>query len=88
MNMINKEEVEKLTWEDYEYKDVLNAMTALREEIRKLPIIQIIQCKNCKHWHKEMSRDGTVEYTNYSRCLLGNNGDGRNWFCPEGEIKE
>ena len=68
--------------------DFKMGLKMLLDKIQKAPSIQIIQCKNCKHWHREMSKDGTVEYINYSKCLLGNNGDGQDWFCPDGEVKE
>ncbi len=51
------------------------------------PLKELVTCKDCKHWHREMAADGQMEYINYSKCELGYPGDGRNWFCPKGEKK-
>ena len=49
---------------------------------------ELVRCKYCKHWIREMSNDGKVEFINFSHCELGYYGDGHNWFCPCGERKD
>lgn len=48
-------------------------------------IVRVTRCKDCKHWHKEMSNDGKVEYFNYSYCDKEQPGNGNDYYCPYGE---
>lgn len=63
-------------------KILLRDLTA-REEFQN--IVQVVRCKSCKHWHREMSKDGKVEYINYSYCAKGQFGNGHDYYCPYGE---
>lgn len=47
--------------------------------------IPVVQCKDCKHWHREI-HDG-IEYFNFSECDLNHYGDGHNFYCADAERK-
>lgn len=57
----------------------------LRDRLRKLPSAQpeIIRCKDCKYWHKEIHNG--IEYFNFSSCDLNHGGDGNNFYCADAE---
>lgn len=51
-------------------------------------VIQVTRCKDCKWWHREMSKDGITEYVVFSCCDKGLPGDGHHYYCPYGERRE
>ena len=55
------------------------------ERIRVLPSAEpeIIRCKDCKHWHREIHTG--IEYFNFSSCDLNHYGDGHNFYCADAE---
>ena len=59
------------------------------KDIKRLPtadVVEVVRCKDCKHWHKCLSDDGSVEYIHFSRCTKGNQlANGNNYFCSSGE---
>lgn len=44
---------------------------------------EIIRCKDCKYWHREIHND--IEYFNFSSCDLNHYGDGHNFYCADAE---
>lgn len=48
------------------------------------PSIDIVRCKECKHWHREIGENG-VEYVNFSKCTKGHYGNGLDFYCSDGE---
>lgn len=49
-------------------------------------VVEVVRCKDCKHWHKCLSDDGSVEYIHFSRCTKGNQlANGNDYFCSSGE---
>lgn len=58
-------------------------------DMTKIPtadVVEVVRCKNCKHWHKCLSDDGSVEYIHFSRCTKGNQlANGNDYFCGSGE---
>ena len=51
------------------------------------PSIDIVRCKECKHWHREIDENG-VEYVNFSKCTKGHYGNGLDFHCADGERRE
>ena len=49
---------------------------------------EIVHCRDCTHWHKELSPDGKIEFFNFSHCELGYHGDGHSWYCPKGRRRD
>lgn len=76
------------------HEQIKNMMEIVDEWIKRIneePAINavpVIRCKDCKWWHKEMSDDGKIEYINYSFCEKKHQGDGHEWYCPDGEGRE
>lgn len=58
----------------------------LEAAIKALEQPEIIRCKDCRHWHREI--DNGIEYFNYSSCDLKNRGDGHNFYCADAERKD
>lgn len=50
-------------------------------------IKMVVRCKNCKHWKRALSDDGSVEYIFFSQCEKDMPGDGNDFYCPYGENK-
>ena len=67
------------------------ADTCYLDEIDKnmqgLPSIDIVRCKECKHWHREINENG-IEYVNFSKCTKGHYGNGLDFHCADGERRE
>lgn len=66
-----------------------DAFTRIADALEKLvnkqtPSIDIIRCKECKHWHREINESG-VEYVNFSKCTKGHYGNGLDFHCADGE---
>lgn len=62
---------------------------ATRREIIMLPsadAVEVVRCKDCKHWHREI-RNG-IEYFNFNYCDLNHYGDGHNFYCADAERRE
>ena len=58
-------------------------------DIKKAPTVdavKVVPCKNCKYWYRYIV-DG-IEYVNFSRCVRNHGGNGRNFFCADGERKD
>lgn len=53
------------------------------EEIIKALQPEIIRCKDCKYWHREIYCG--AEYFNFSSCNLKHDGDGNNFYCADAE---
>ncbi len=53
-----------------------------------IDVVEVVRCKDCKHWLRELSEDGRIEYFNFSHCEKGLYGDDHNWFCADGERRE
>lgn len=69
------------------YVNVLDVVTRL-VILPAIDAIEVVRCKECKWWHKAMSDDGEMEYINYSFCEKKHQGDGHEWYCPDGERRE
>lgn len=52
--------------------------------VEDAPSIDIVFCKECKHWHREINESG-VEYVNFSKCTKGHYGNGLDFYCADGE---
>ena len=39
-------------------------------------VAHVVTCRKCKYWRTRQS---------YSHCMLGHYGDGKDWYCPDGE---
>lgn len=50
------------------------------------PRPEIVRCKDCKHWHREIYN--SIEYFTLSSCNLNHRGDGHNFYCADAERKE
>lgn len=50
---------------------------------RSRDIIEVVRCKDCKHWHREIHNG--IEYFNYNSCDLNHGGDGHDFYCADGE---
>lgn len=50
MILIEKDKAIKETWEEPSYSDPLNVLTEVRDRIKALPTIEIVQCRECRHW--------------------------------------
>ena len=61
---------------------------AIDRSFSEAPSIDIVFCKECKHWHREMNDDQTVEFINFSKCAKGHNGNGNGFYCADGERRE
>ncbi|MBQ1296771.1 MAG: hypothetical protein IIY21_22190 [Clostridiales bacterium] len=53
-------------------------------EVYDAPSIDMVRCKECKHWHREINESG-VEYVNFSKCTKGHYGNGLDFHCADGE---
>ena len=68
-----------------EYEDYFHeTQWVYRSQIDNAPTIDIVRCKECKHWHREINESG-VEYVNFSKCTKGHYGNGLDFHCADGE---
>ena len=58
------------------------------ERIRKIPSIDIVFCKECKHWDRAIDESGTIERFNFSECTKEHYGNGLEFYCADGERRE
>lgn len=58
------------------------------EEVMQLPTIEIVRCKECKHWYRAIDESGTIERFNFSECTKGHYGNGLEFYCADGERSE
>ena len=63
---------------------LLEAERQIVDVIQSAPTIDIVRCKECKHWHREINESG-VEYVNFSKCTKGHYGNGLDFHCADGE---
>ena len=66
---------------------VIDALVySINNNIPSADVVEVVRCKDCKHWHKCLSDDGSVEYIHFSRCTKGNQlANGNDYFCSLGE---
>ena len=62
----------------------LDDTEVVEQFIDTAPSIDIVRCKECKHWHREINESG-VEYVNFSKCTKGHYGNGLDFHCADGE---
>lgn len=74
MILIEKDKAIKETWEEPSYSDPLNVLTEIRDRLNALPTIEIVRCRECKHY-----KNGFCY--NYGSC--GNKAP--DWFCADGK---
>ena len=57
------------------------------DHLEQMPPAQpeIIRCKDCKYWHKEIYNG--IEYLYFSSCDLNHHGDGHNFYCADAESR-
>ena len=65
-------------------EEFLNGVIYMAQRIEEAPSIDIVRCKECKHWHREINESG-VEYVNFSKCTKGHYGNGLDFHCADGE---
>ena len=59
-------------------------LVAFADAVAEQEPIDIVRCKECKHWHREIGENG-VEYVNFSKCTKGHYGNGLDFYCSIGE---
>ena len=52
-------------------------------ELHEIPSFEIVRCKDCKWWHREIHNG--VEYFNFNSCDLNHCGYGHNFYCADAE---
>ena len=58
---------------------------ALWKRIMQQPTIDLVRCKECKHWDRAIDESGTIERFNFSECTKGHYGNGLGFYCADGE---
>lgn len=53
-----------------------------------IDVVEVVRCKECKHWQKDIDESGIIERINFSKCIKGHYGDGMDFFCSHGERRE
>lgn len=82
--LIKREDAIKITWQEPQYYDPINALTEVREKIRALPTVDavpVVRCKECKWWKKYRTDNdwGLCEKHDIDHpCNC-------DWFCADGE---
>ena len=80
--LIKREDAIKITWQEPQYYDPINALTEVREKIRALPTVDavpVVRCKDCLWRHDDSS-------PTWLPCMERETPD--DWFCADGERKE
>lgn len=86
MRLIDAERLDVFAAKCPEGRDVysfMDGVTAVLDEMDKLPAINLVQCKDCR-WGKEAC--GNIECNVDSN--LPSEYHGYEWFCPNGERKD
>lgn len=65
----------------------LASMQHSLESIPAADVVPVVRCEECRHWHRCLSDDGSVEYFNFSYCEKGHNGF-PTFFCADGVRKD
>lgn len=66
----------------WHYAEAIDIVTeALSEDA-----VEVVRCKDCKHWHREIHNG--IEYFNFNYCDLNHYGDGHNFYCADAERRE
>ena len=69
-------------------KEYVNAFLMAVVNCPTADVVEVVRCKDCKHWHKCLSDDGSIEYIHFSRCIKGNQlANGNDYFCSYGKRK-
>lgn len=77
-DLISREAVENITWEEPSYSDPLNVLTEVRDKVRELPSADIMECARAiKEYCERFSEcEGCRFYNNLPfRCMFG--------ICPQ-----
>lgn len=99
MRLIEPEQITKIMSDLYISEDAVNMtgehqglwvrFRAIEKAVSEIPTVdavEVVRCKDCKHWHREI-RNG-IEYVNFSSCDLNHYGDGHNFYCADGKRRE
>lgn len=91
MRLIDAERLDVFAAKCPDGRDVysfMDGVTAVLDEVDKLPVINLVQCKDCKDFHElhdgigVCRRDNGRDYHDVCGII---NGD---WFCADGERKD
>jgi hypothetical protein len=83
--MIKREDVIKITWQEPYYYDSINVLLEVRDKVRALPTIdavEVVRCKDCKY--ADVLITGNIYCKHFNEWHL----HGTDWFCADGERKE
>ena len=69
----------------YHHFPSIRTMADARGIIEEAPSIDIVFCKECKHWYRALDESGAIERFNFSRCTKGHSGNGLEFYCADGE---
>ena len=65
--------------------DYKTPLGSLRACVDDAPSIDIVRCKECRHWYRALDESGTIERFNFSKCTKGHSGNGLEFYCADGE---
>ena len=74
-------------YKSYNGKELAVPIGAILANIDDAPSIDIVRCKECRYWHREINGNG-VEYINFSKCTKGHHGNGLDFYCADGERED
>lgn len=87
--LIKREDAIKITWQEPQYYDPINALTEVREKIRALPTVDavpVVRCGECKYFI-----ENTWECVLLSDRFGDEYSDARvypEYYCADGERKD
>ena len=89
-DLISRNAVEEITWEEPPYTDALNVLTWVRNKIRELPSVSQLQkgywinndngtmsCSECHTWFSRDCQSKFMNYCGYCGTRMEGNNDGR-----------
>lgn len=88
-DLISREAVENITWEEPSYSDPLNVLTEVRDKVRELPSADIMECARAIQKHCDMNKCKSCEFgremfTGHINCALFI-AKPYDWDLPDGE---
>lgn len=89
-DLISRNAVEEITWEEPPYTDALNVLTWVRDKVRELPSVSQSQkgywinndngtmsCSECHTWFSRDCQSKFMNYCGYCGTRMEGNNDGR-----------